>query len=257
VSGFDLLWWLGWGWCLAWAVLPFVLLQPFGVAAALLGGGFLAPWSALVGMAGLQRLLPAAPAGRFRMFADAGSIRWAVRTWAPTVYLALFQPLFFSCEGFQRLVLRAFGADLAPGALLTSRTAVREPGRLRVGADALIGEFVHLVFAFQPRPRLLVVGSIEVGARTLVGAHSVLSPGVRIGDDCLLEFHVAVGPGTSIGDRARIGTGSTILGAVRIGEGARVGRACLLRSGATIPAHAVIPDGAIVGGESDVTGAAP
>ena len=256
MTRFDLLWWVGWVWCLAWSALPAFLLQRYGMAVAIIGGGVLAPWSALIGMAGIQRLLPSSPSGTFQMFGDDGSVRWAMRSWAPSAYLALFQPLFFTCEGFQRVVLRAFGATLGRGALVTSRTTVREPERLRLGSDALIGEFVHLVFAFQPRPKLLLVGPIEVGARTLVGAHSVLSSGVRIGDDCLIEFHVAVGPGTRIGDRVRVGTGTTILGSVTVGAGARIGRACLVRSGATIEPGAVIADGAIVGGVAEQASAA-
>lgn len=243
---FDLLWWVGWGWFVAWIAAPLLLLPQLGPVLGLLIWAMLMPWSGLVGMAGLHRLLPDADTGTFRMFCDEGSVRWAIKSWAPSTYLTLFQPLFFTSEGFQRLALRAFGARIGPGALVTSRTVLREPHRLRLGARSLIGEYVHLVNAFQPRLKCLVIGDIEIGADVLVGAHSVLAPSVRIGDRCVLEYAVVVGPGCTIGDDARIGAGTTLHARVRVGAGARVGKGCMVLPDTVIPDGAVIPPGAVI-----------
>ena len=242
----DLLWWIGLAWFAAWAALPLLAIPFLGPVSGLVVWAVLAPWSALVGMVAVHRLLPKSLEGTFQLFSDPGSVRWALKGWAPSLYLTLFQPIWFMSEGFQRLALRAFGADLAPGALLTSRTIVREPHLLRIGAAALIGEYVHLVCSYQPRPKLLVVGRIEIGERVLVGAYSHLAPGVRIGAECLLEYGVRVGANTTVGPGTRIGAGSSIYNSVRIGAGVTIGKGCLIPSGAEIPDGAKIPDGTVV-----------
>jgi len=241
----DLLWWAGWAWFALWTVLPLALvpvLGPvFGVAASLV----LAPWTALVGTAVLHRLLPSCEPGRYRMFADRGAVRWALKGWAPSVYLTVFQPVCFLTVGFQRIVLRAFGARLGPGAHVTSRTSVREPHLLRMGRGSFVGEYTHLVCAYQPRTGMLHVGIIELGDDVLVGAHSVVAAGTRIGDRTVVEFDVAIGAQVMIGGDVRIGASTRIYNGVRIGDGAVLGKGCLVLSGAVIPAGARVPDGAI------------
>lgn len=242
----DLLWWLGWAWLAAWAALPLLLLPWLGPVGGFVAWAVLAPWSALVGMAGMHRLLPRSEPGRFRLFADSGAVRWALKGWAPSAYLAVFQPVFFMSEGFQRLVLRAFGARLGVGALVTSRTVIREPHHVQIGAGSLLGEFVHLAPAYQPRPKLLVVADIVIGDAVLIGAHSVLAPGASVGHRSILEHAVSIGAHVVIGDDVRIGGGSTLYTGVRVGNRAVIGKACVIPAGTVIPAGAVIPDGSVL-----------
>jgi UDP-3-O-[3-hydroxymyristoyl] glucosamine N-acyltransferase len=197
-------------------------------------------------MAGLHRLLPESEGGKFRLFADPGAWRWAAKGWAPSVYLSVFQPVFFVLPGFQRIVLRAFEARLGAGTLVTSRTVIREPHRIRIGRSALIGEFSHLACSYQPRLRLLVVADIEIGDEVLVGAYSHLAPGVRIGSGTVLEHGVHVAAHTSIGARCRVGEGTTLYNRVRIGDDVRIGKRCLIASGVEIADGARIPDGTVL-----------
>lgn len=242
----ELLWWAGWLYFLAWAALPLLGVLLLGPVAGLAAWALLAPWSALAGMAALHRVLPRSEAGKFRMFEDRGSVRWAIKEWAPSVYLAVFQPVLFQSAAFQRIALRAFGARLGPGALLTSRTCAREPHHLRIGRATLVGEFVHLVCSYQPRPKTLVVAGIEIGDDVLVGAHSIVAPGARIGNRCILELGVWVGVGTTIGENSRIGARTAIYNSVRIGKGVTIGKGCLLPSGSVVGDGAVLPDGTVV-----------
>ena len=108
VMTLDLLWWLGWLYFAAWTMLPLVLVGVVGPILGVMAWVVLAPWSALIGMAVAHRLLPASEEGTFRLFADRGSFRWALKGWAPSVYLSVFQPVFFLSPGFQRIALRAF-----------------------------------------------------------------------------------------------------------------------------------------------------
>jgi acetyltransferase-like isoleucine patch superfamily enzyme len=246
VISLELLWWIGLAWFSAWVALPLLVMPLTGPVFGVVVWCLLAPWSALVGMASLHRLLPASAAGTFKLFSDRGAVHWALKGWAPSLYLTVFQPVAFMSEGFQRLALRAFGARLAPGALLTSRTIVREPHHLTVGAASLIGEYVHLICSYQPRPKLLVVGPITIGERVLVGAYSHLGPGVQIGADCFLEYAVRVGANSTVGAGTRIGAGSSIYNTVHIGAGVTIGKGCLIPSGIRISDGARIPDGTIL-----------
>ncbi|MGH7672988.1 MAG: DapH/DapD/GlmU-related protein [Gemmatimonadales bacterium] len=247
----ELLWWAGWAWCAAWVALPLLALPLLGPVLGVAAWAVLAPWTALLGMAALHHVLPRSEPGTFRLPGDSGSVRWALKGWAPSLYLTLFQPLFFTSRFFQLIALRAFGARLGRGAWLTSRTIAREPHHLRVGARTLVGEYAHLACSFQPRLGVLVVADIVIGDDSLVGGYSHLAPGVTIGSRCVLEHAVAVGARTTIGDDSRIGAGTAIYNAVRIGRGVRIGKNCLIPSGAVIADGAQIPDGAVVTAPAD------
>ena len=241
----DLLWWIGWAWFAAWIALPLVAVPLLGIVPGFVVWAVLAPWSALLGMATLHRVLPDSEPGTFRLPGDGGGVRWALKAWAPSLYLTLFQPLCFTSRFFQLFALRVFGARLAPGAWLTSRTIVREPHHVRIGLRSLIGEYAHLICSYQPRPGLLIVAAITVGDDSLVGGHTHLAPGVTIGSRCVIEHAVAIGARTHIGDDSRIGAGTTIYNAARIGRGVFVGKNCLIPSGAIIADGTRVPDGTV------------
>jgi len=241
----EILWWTGLGWFGAWAALPLALVPLVGPVAGVAAWVVLAPWTALIGMAGLHRLLPGCEPGRYRMFADRGAVRWALTGWAPSVYLTVFQPLCFLSPAFQRIALRAFGARLGPGAKVTSRTSIREPFLLRLGRGAFVGEFAHLVCAYQPRAGMLHVDTIEIGDDVLVGAHAVVAAGTRIGDRAVIEFGVAIAAHVTVGADARIGASTQLFNGARIGDGAVVGKGCLILAGAVVPPGVRVPDGAV------------
>ncbi|HEV8511447.1 MAG TPA: DapH/DapD/GlmU-related protein [Gemmatimonadales bacterium] len=241
----ELLWWAGWAWFAAWVALPLVAMPLLGPGYGFVFWAVLAPWSGLVGMAGLHRLLPSSEPGTFR-FPDRGTVRWGLKGWAPSLYLTLFQPTLFTSRFFQRLVLRAFGARLAPGAWLTSRTIVREPHLVRIGARSVVGEYAHLICSYQPRPGVLIVAEVVIGDDSLVGGYSHVAPGVRIGSRCVLEHAVVIGARTTIDDDSRIGAGTTVYNAARIGRNVRIGKNCLIPSGSVIADGVQIPDGTVL-----------
>lgn len=241
----DLLWWLGWAWFAAWVALPLLLVSVLGPLAGAVAWALLAPWSALLGMALAHRVLPPAIEGAFPLFADRGSTRWALKGWAPSVYLGVFQPVFFLIPSFQRIALRAFGARLGAAAQVTSRTRIREPHLVELGAGSLVGEFAHLACSYQPRPGTLVVAGIRIGDEVLIGAYSVLSAGCRVGARTVVEYHVSIGAHTSIGDGCQLGAGTLILNRVVIGDRVRIGKACVIPSGARVPDGVHVPDGTL------------
>lgn len=239
----EVLWWIGCAWFAACVALPLLAVPLVGPVLGVVIWALLAPWSALIGMAGVHRLLPRSEEGTFHPFRDRGSINWALKGWAPSMYLTVFQPLYFMNQGFQRAALRCFGARIGSGAWLTSRTIIREPHRLRLGEGSVVGEFVHLVCSYQPRPGVLVVGDIDIGDRALIGAYTHVGPGVRIGAGSRLEHGVRVGGHSTVGRDCRIGEGSSIYNSVCIGNDVMIGKGCRVPSGSTIPDQTLIPDG--------------
>ena len=239
----DLLWWLGWGYFAFCAALPLAILPELGRVTTAVVWALVAPWTSLIGLALLHRILPRSEPGKFRMFSDAGSIHWALRGWAPSAYLTVFQPLFAQSMGFQRIALRAFGARLGRGTLLTSRTVVREPHHVEAGSRCVVGEFAHFICSYQPRPGTLVVAPIHIADEVFIGAYSHLGPGARIGSRSMLEYGVKVGAHTSIGADVRVGAETTLLNSVRVGNRVRIGKRCSVPSGSVIPDDAVLPDG--------------
>jgi acetyltransferase-like isoleucine patch superfamily enzyme len=250
---FDLLWWLGWAFVAALIALPLVAIPILGPVAGFVLWALLAPWTVLGGLSLIRRVLPRSEAGTFRIPGDRGSTRWAMAGWAPSVYLTLFQPLFFLSVGFQRLALRAFGAKLGPGVWVTSRTIIREPHHVTIGARSLIGEYAHLICSFQPRPGLLIVAPISIGDDTLVSGYCHLTAGAVVGSRCTLEHAVAVGPRTQIGDDTRIGASTVIYGSARIGRGVTIGRHCVVASGTIVPDGARLTDGTMLPRPEPVT----
>ena len=173
-------------------------------------------------------------------------MRWALKQWAPSLYLTVFQPVFGQSERFLRLALRAFGATLGADALVTSRTIVREPHHVHIGAGSLVGEYAHLVCSYQVRRGVLVVGRITIGDDVLIGAYSHLGPGVRIGSGSRLEYAVTIGAHSIVGPNTRIGAGTAVYSGVRIGSDVTIGKGCLVPPGTHLADGSRIPDGTVV-----------
>lgn len=111
------------------------------------------------------------------------------------------------CHGWRRLVLRVFGAKVAPGARVHASVRVWLPANLELSENCLIG----------PGVRLYNQGHIIIGARSVIsqGAHLcasshdvsdphfqlVLRP-ITIGAGCWVAAEAFVGPGVAMADGA-------------------------------------------------------
>jgi putative colanic acid biosynthesis acetyltransferase WcaF len=137
---------------------------------------------------------------RNRLFRASWSIAWLLLArWTPP-------PL----HGWRRIVLRAFGARVAPGARVYGSVRVWHPGNLELGEDTLIG----------PGVTLYNQGWIRIGARTVVSqrahicasTHDLNDPHfqlqlrpVTIGRQCWVAAEAFVGPGVTMSDGAVLG----------------------------------------------------
>lgn len=132
-----------------------------------------------------------------RLFRVVWGLAWLV--------LARFTPP--PLHGWRRLVLRAFGARIGPGARIHASVSIWNPRNLDVGANALVG----------PAARLYNQGAIRIGARTVISqrahlcasSHDVNDPNfqlvlrpITIGEQCWVAAEAFVGPGVTMGDRS-------------------------------------------------------
>lgn len=112
-------------------------------------------------------------------------------------------------------VLRAFGADIAPGVLIRHDVRVHWPWKLTVGADSWIG-----VGAW-----ILNLEQVTIGANAVVSQQAMLCTGSHHAHDPAFEFDNAP---VTVGDGAWVAVRATVLRGVTVGEGAVVGAGALV-----------------------------
>ena len=88
---------------------------------------------------------------------------------------------------------------------------------------------------------------VRLGHGCQLLAASLIGPGVRLGDNVLLNSRVAVEHDCVVGDHCHIATGAILCGGCEVGVGVHVG------AGATVIQGVTIGDGAIVAAGSVVT----
>ena len=125
-------------------------------------------------------------------------------------------------HAWRRLVLRAFGARVGPGARVHGSVSVWLPANLELGDNVLIG----------PGVRLYNQGRITIGAKSVISqrahicasTHDVRDPlfqlvlrPVVIGRQCWVAAEAFVGPGVTMGDHAVLGARGALLGDAEAG----------------------------------------
>lgn len=120
-------------------------------------------------------------------------------------------------HGWRRLILRAFGAKVGPGARVHGSVSVWLPANLDLGEHVLIG----------PGVRLYNQGRISIGAKSVISQRAhicasthdlsdpqfqlVLRP-VTIGRQCWVAAEAFVGPGVTMDDRSVLGARGALFG---------------------------------------------
>lgn len=121
-------------------------------------------------------------------------------------------------HGWRRMLLRAFGAQIAPGSRVHASVYIWYPPNLSVGRDTLIG----------PGARCYNQGRIDIGDRVVISQRAhlcasshdiadrnfqlVLRP-IRIGDGAWIAAEAFIGPGVTVGDGAVIAARAALFGA--------------------------------------------
>jgi putative colanic acid biosynthesis acetyltransferase WcaF len=133
-------------------------------------------------------------------------------------WLLLFRPSPRPCHGWRRMLLRCFGATIAPGCHLYPGARIWAPWNLTCEADVAVGDGAILYNQAPIHLGRRVV--ISQGAHLCTGTHDTTSPG----------FELIARPIT-VGARAWLAAECFLLPGVTIGEGAVIGaRAVVTRS---------------------------
>lgn len=129
---------------------------------------------------------------------------WAV------VQALLFRPSFHNCYAWRRLLLRAFGADLARVVRIRRTVVIECPWNLKVGNDSAVGDRA-ILYCLGP----VVLGdrvTISQGAHLCAGTHDFRQPsmpliraGITVQDDVWICADAFVGPGVTVGHGAILG----------------------------------------------------
>jgi putative colanic acid biosynthesis acetyltransferase WcaF len=128
------------------------------------------------------------------------------------VWLLLFRPSprIRQCDFWRRLLLRAFGASVAPTAVVYPSARVWAPWNLELGDQSVLGEEVECY----------CVDRITLGASAVVSQQAYLCAATRdiaSLDKPLVTAPITLGPHSWVCARAFVGPG------VHVGEGAVVG----------------------------------
>lgn len=129
---------------------------------------------------------------------------------------SLFRFSFHNMYGWRNLLLKIFGAKIGRQVRVRPTSRIEIPWNICLEDRVVIGDYATLYS----------LGTIEIGANTVVSQHSylcagshdykrrsfdLLKPPIRIGSDVWIAADVFVGPGVSIGDRTVVGARSTVL----------------------------------------------
>ena len=117
----------------------------------------------------------------------------------------------------RRILLKLFGAKIGKGAVIKPGVRVKFPWRLRVGADAWIGEGVWIDNLAEVSVEANAV--LSQGAYLCTGSHDWTSPGfdlitkpIAVKSGAWVAARATIGPGVTIGEGAVLGLGSTTSG---------------------------------------------
>jgi putative colanic acid biosynthesis acetyltransferase WcaF len=142
------------------------------------------------------------------------SLRLAAAFWSIT-YRLLFRVSPQHCDGWRRMVLRLFGADIHRTATIHRSAYIRFPWNLKIEADVVVAH--RVIFD--------CMGPIEIGARTHVSQYAHLCSGtheyerydmrikpcsIRVGQDVWLAADSFIGPGVTVGDRSIVGACASV-----------------------------------------------
>jgi putative colanic acid biosynthesis acetyltransferase WcaF len=127
----------------------------------------------------------------------------------------LFRCTWHNWYGWRRLVLRAFGARVAPGCTIRPTVHIEIPWLLEMGRGATLGD--HAI--------VYNLGPVRIGSRTTVsqyahlcaGSHDMnradlplLRPPITVGDDCWIAADAFVGPGVRVAEGTVLGARSSL-----------------------------------------------
>lgn len=145
-------------------------------------------------------------AGEYRFGKDKQAAKWRLSMVFNLLFASLFYVNIHYFTFLKFLFYRLCGGKVAWDNLLGFDAFVHEPDLLAVGQRTVVGRLAIISAHVVPDERSrLVIAPIRIGDDCIIGALSVISPGVTI------EDRVLVGTGAMVGLHATVGEGSVVL----------------------------------------------
>lgn len=111
-----------------------------------------------------------------------------------------------------------------------------------------INGFKNIRYATLIHARAVVqnLATVKIGIGSILGAGSVLTTAIELGNHVLINLNATVGHGTIIGDFSSIMPGVNLAGNVSIGAGVLVGSGANILNGKQVGVNAIIGAGSVV-----------
>jgi acetyltransferase-like isoleucine patch superfamily enzyme len=160
----------------------------------------------LIGSVGLlSHLLPSVKTGTFSM-GSSGALRFYLQHGTKCYITSTFLIHQIHHLSFLRtLYYKAVRTRYAPSAFVGIHSELHDPSLIEVGEKAFIGENTH-VYGHMVIDGKLFIKRTQIGKGAMIGAHSLVGPGVIIGEGAQIAACSAVPA------RTRIGPGELWLG---------------------------------------------
>jgi hypothetical protein len=125
------------------------------------------------------------------------TLRWLIFSGVYNLMTQLVLPVI-PMSYFSLAFWRILGAKVGKNARINS-WMLNDPYLLEIGDNAVIGGQADVSCHLFQNGKL-ILGEIKIGARSVIGAHTYISPGTTIGEDCVIGLGAYLRPGTTVPD---------------------------------------------------------
>lgn len=164
------------------------------------------------------------------------------------VYNPMIMNEILSDEEFKTLFFRTFGYEGNLQFTMYPNAWLRDLPLLNIGSDVYFGDGILLgTNQVSPDQRVIRVGTINIGSRSVFDQQCKIGYNTIIGNDCLFGIQCAVGIKSKIGTNVHLGGmtnvdhGTTIGDNVRIGSQSQIGSFCVIDEGVELPEFTRVP----------------
>jgi len=177
--------------------------------------------------------------------------------WTQVYYFKPLYAVFLSIPFLKKYLFRIFGYKHSTNFTVYPDTWIRDLTILNIGEGAYLSNRATIGTNICLSDGNILVDSVEVGSKGLVGHLAVLAPGVKIGDKVEVGVSATIAIRTKLNNSSKIhpcsmiNHGAIIGEATKIGTMSYVGVKAILGPNLNIPAGAHIPGGAIVNNQED------